>query len=1005
MSTRTAYTVVGAVVGAVVGYYTGNVALGIQVGTAIGGLVGNEVDPVKLYGPRLGDAKLQACRDGVPIPWGMGRFRVTGTVIACQPGPPTETEAESQEGKGSGPVNVNYVYTRTHAILICEGPILGIRRIWRDNKLVYDTTEAPTESPDLTGDALTDAINAWIFLRAEATKFASHIRLYNGDETQMPDSALEAIFGAGNVSAHRGTAYMVVVDDDVTNRGGSIPQYDFEVITAGDTEVFPTVNGNSQWVPASGSSYLSYQDNFAKVQTGAIPPTWANVRTNAPRDDALRYFEVEINDYGNGSVIGVVTIDQDMTVDASPSTSHFGHCWGASGTNVLWTTDPGGAGTFPGGDGNAAVRGVAINLETGQMWFSWNGVWSGDPVAGTGESFDTVDGTVYPAIWITAPHEATLRLRADEFTYPIPAGFQEWGATGGIPLPDAPVFSVDDEGNLIYDGSGAVPDSLIPYEPTIKDCLDKIARRTGATPDMWDFTALSSEVTKGFFVAREAQGDGVSLAIGQAYLFDFGEWDGKIRAVPRGANSILTIDIDDLAFREGSPVGEMREQEIERVRKLNVIYADPVMNYIPTKQTAERLSTTISAVGERSIELNVIMGRDQAAQIADKVIKVIWTDLLGTVTFDLPDAFSYLTVTDVIILSYRGKNQRLRIDAIAYDVGRMSVSCRQDRQSCYTSDVEGIGKPPELPATGLLGVTKFVLINTYPLRDQDDKFGFYVAVTGVMQGWPGAIIQTSIDDGATWSDVGIILGKSIIGNLVDPLPYARPEYRDYANTLRVSLGDRTVSSITELQLLQEQNAAAIVSSDGAVEIVQFQDALAEGDGVFALTTLTRGRNGSPATAHFSEETFVMLSDAVFIETPTSLLGKQIKVRAVTRGTPSANNQVYDIDFTTAYIQTEHAPAWLTSYRVGTSISLYWSGSGLLGTAANSFYGTKFAGYRVTFSDGVTSVEKTMLGQSYIYSGAEQTIDFGAPVAVGDLEVEIRQLNSITGAGPAITGIV
>lgn len=1004
MSTRTAYTVVGAVVGAVVGYFTGNIALGIQVGTAIGGLVGNEVDPVKLYGPRLGDAKFQGVRDGIPIPWGLGRFRVTGTVIACQPGLPTETEAESREGKGSGPVNVNYVYTRTHAILICEGPILGVRRIWRDNKLVYDATEMPTEeNTGETGDALADAINQWIALRAAATSFISSARIYNGDESQMPDSALEAIFGAGNVPAHRGTAYMVVVDDDVTARGGSISQYDFEVIVSGALQPVETIGGNSQWVPSTGSTYLSYLNSLSTVQTGAIPPTWANVRTDASRADGRRYFEVNIDDYGNGSVVGVVTQDQDMTIDASPDTSHFGSCWGASGTNVLWTTNPGGAGTLPGGDGNALVRGVAIDHATGQMWFAWDGVWSGDPVAGTGESFDTVSGLVYPAIWITSPHKATIRLRADEFTHPIPAGFSAWGTTGGIILPDSPAFSVDENGNIIYDGVIPVPDSLVPSDPTVQEALEMIAVRTGATPDMYDFTALGGETLDGFFVAREAQGDAVTNAIGQAYFFDCGEWDGKIRSVLRGADSVLTIDINDLAGKDDSPVSEMREQEIERPRKLNVIYADPVMNYTPTKQTAERLATTISAIGERSIELNIVMGRDQAAQIADKAIKVVWTDLLGTVAFDLPTAFSYLTPTDVIILSYRGKNQRLRIDAIAYDGGRMSINCRQDRQSAYTSDVEGVGEPPPPPTAPLLGVTQLVFLNIYPLRDQDDKFGFYVACTGVMPGWPGALIQWSIDGGATWANGPQVRTKAIIGTLVSPLPYSMPEVVDETNTLRVYINDRSLSSITEEQFLQEQNGFAIVGIDGMVEVGMFQTAVDEGDGVFALTTLARGRNGTESVMHATDEQFVMLADAVFVETPTSLLGKQIQVRAVTLGTPPGNNASYDEDFTTAYIQTEHPIGWFTSYRTSDDgVSLYWSGSGLLGTPANSFYGSRFIGYDITFSDGVDSVTKTNLGQSYLYSAADQTADFGSPVTVGNLTVSIRQRNSITGLGPAYT---
>lgn len=1004
MSTRSVLTVVGAVVGAVVGFYTGNVVLGFQIGTAIGGLVGNAVDPVKLYGPRLGDGKLASYRDGVPIPWGIGRFRITGpTCMACQPGPPTETEVEEQQDKGGGPVNVTYRQSRTHAVMACEGEILGFLRIWRSGKLVYDVSEQPTEAnTGVSGDTLAAYVQAWIAARAQATSFAANIRLYTGSETQMPDSELEALFGAGNVPAHRGIAYMVVVNDDVTRLEGALPVYEFEVVVAGSTEPFVTVGGNSQWVTAISSAEAIFTNNDATMEAAVGTLTYDAARTAAGRSAGKLYFETEEFTVGGGVVSGVCTAGVDTTLGTSPDAAAGGDTWALATNGFDFSNVENPPGNYSPASTNPSILMHAIDFNTGEYFFGRNGVWTGDPVAGTGAVYVAVAGIVYPATWISFPGICTIRLRADEFDYAPPTGYSAWGPDIGAPLPDANEFGVDEDGNIVYDGVAPVPDSILPDLPTVKDALELVAIRAGLTADMYDFDNMDDETLQGFFVARESQGDAVITVLGQAYFFDVFEGDGKIRSVKRGGNSILTIDADDLVMREGPPVTEVREQEVERPRKLNLLYADPVMNYTPTKQTAERRATTVNAVGERTIDTPVVMGRDQAAQTVDKAMKVIWTDMLGNVTFDLPDALSYLTPTDPIILSYRGKNQRIRIDQASYDAGQFAVVSKQDRQGCYTSDVEGVGSPPPPVPSGLLGVTRFVFLNTYPLRDADDKFGFYVACTGVLPNWPGAIIEWTIDDGVTWNEGGNVLTKAIIGNLVDPLPAALAAVRDYSNTLRVYIGDRTVSSITAEQLLQEQNAAAIIAADGSVEIVQFQTATAEGNGVFALTTLARGRNGTESVLHAIDETFVMLSGAVFIETPVSLLGKQIKVRAVTRGTAAANNAEYDEDFTTAYIQTEHAPAHLIHYRVGSDVSLYWSGSGLFGTPANSFTGTKFGGYQLTFSDGATSVVKTSLGASYIYSSADQTTDFGAPVTVGNLDVEIRQVNTITGVGPALT---
>ncbi|HEX7764157.1 MAG TPA: hypothetical protein VF433_11180, partial [Cellvibrio sp.] len=102
-----------------------------------------------------------------------------------------------------------HVY-RTYAIGVCEGPITAFSRIWRNNKLVYDAR----------GNAW-GAANNPIFLRT--------FRLYLGGWNQMPDPTLQSIWGSGNVPAYRGTTYMVSIDEDLTDQGGMVPQWLFEV--------------------------------------------------------------------------------------------------------------------------------------------------------------------------------------------------------------------------------------------------------------------------------------------------------------------------------------------------------------------------------------------------------------------------------------------------------------------------------------------------------------------------------------------------------------------------------------------------------------------------------------------------------------------------------------------------------------------------------------------------------------------------------------------------------
>jgi len=76
------------------------------------------------------------------------------------------------------------------------------------------------------------------------------------------------------------------------------------------------------------------------------------------------------------------------------------------------------------------IIGIALDMDTGKIWFSKNGVWqnSGDPEAGTGFAYDNVAGTVYPAYGIfaglTLPFgQATATFFDIDLEYDIPNGF------------------------------------------------------------------------------------------------------------------------------------------------------------------------------------------------------------------------------------------------------------------------------------------------------------------------------------------------------------------------------------------------------------------------------------------------------------------------------------------------------------------------------------------------------------------------------------------------------
>lgn len=73
------------------------------------------------------------------------------------------------------------------------------------------------------------------------------------------------------------------------------------------------------------------------------------------------------------------------------------------------------------------------------------------------------------------------------------------------------------------------------------------------------------------------------MMLSAAYFFDPGEWDGKLRFVKRGGDPVLSLGPDDLADRDGPAIEQERVQEVELLRKVNVISIDPAAGFLATK--------------------------------------------------------------------------------------------------------------------------------------------------------------------------------------------------------------------------------------------------------------------------------------------------------------------------------------------------------------------------------------------------------------------------------------
>lgn len=201
-------TILLSAAGAAVGGLSSGTVLGLSgavLGRAAGATLGRVIDQ-KLLGAgsdpiergRIDRFRITGANEGAPIAQLFGRMRLGGQVIwSTQFLEIGSTTGGGGKGAPSQPKTTTYSYSISLALGLCEGEIRRIGRIWADG--------------------------------VELDRSALTMRIYPGDEEQMPDPLIEAVEGAGVVPAYRGLAYVVLENLDLGPFGNRVPQFAFEV--------------------------------------------------------------------------------------------------------------------------------------------------------------------------------------------------------------------------------------------------------------------------------------------------------------------------------------------------------------------------------------------------------------------------------------------------------------------------------------------------------------------------------------------------------------------------------------------------------------------------------------------------------------------------------------------------------------------------------------------------------------------------------------------------------
>lgn len=496
----------------------------------------------------------------------------------------------------------------------------------------------------------------------------------------------------------------------------------------------------------------------------------------------------------------------------------------------------------------------------------------------------------------------------------------------------------------------------------------------------------------------------------QAYGFDVIDVGYGIKLRERGGESVVTIHEDELLALEGEDDGFIEvtlAQDSELPSRVNVGYTDRNTDYAPGSQPAQRRlagSTTVL-----DVELPIVFdGNAQPRAIADRLLI---EQRLGSRSYRFVAPFDYVELEpgDPVTLQLRdGSERRILLTQVELSYDALAVLCSGVAYdpSIYRElpvQTEAPHTPPRVASDVRLELLELPALND---SDASTPVVYAAAVPYVAGGWVNSGLFRSID-GSTFSLLGT-LNRGTVGSCVTALPSGRQcAYVDRASTLQVRLpSGGSLASTTWLQLLNGQNAAAVVKSNGQVEVIQWQTATLQPDGSYVLSDLLNGRLGTEhaVDGHGPGELFVLLTASQLNRVPlqVSELGAPRTYAGVRNGQAVANAEQHELSASGRNLRP-YSPCRVRGERNGAGdLTLTWQrrsrirGNWRAGQWAPLDEPSERYEIEVLNVAGVVVRTLSSTTPSVTYPAAQQVADFGSVQSA--VATRVYQISAVVGRG-------
>lgn len=538
----------------------------------------------------------------------------------------------------------------------------------------------------------------------------------------------------------------------------------------------------------------------------------------------------------------------------------------------------------------------------------------------------------------------------------------------------------------------------------LKDLVASLVSNTGITYD----TSTLNGLVFGYVIDQPMTIFEMLQQLAVTYFFDMYEDGDTLRFKQRASASVITLTQDDLIRlnNDGETFSKTRVEDNVLPRQVRVSFQD-VGNDLQIGTTlAQRLVSNSKAIID--YELAIASTASNMQSVAEVLLYEALTER-ETITFSIKPRHLIITPADVITLTIDNESTLYRVLEVVHSEVIEITAVRTNPEIYNAVANVSLSSPIVTAAEPVQPLMAFLDI---PLLRDVDANAYPAApwIAAFATPWNAQAFFRSPETSDYQFD-SYIQRRADIGNVLADVATGPEDVWDRGNTIRVAMaaGARQLLTITEAAALNRVNLAAAFTNSGEWEIFSWVTATLVDTGTWDLTQLLRGRfgtekamqSGIPAGAEF-----VLLDSVTRSKMPTSLRNVLLNWKF-----GPTNRDISDDTYVT--VSTAIEGLGLRPYSVANieaaqritnnDVIISWVRRSRLPDSASDWEAPldeSIERYEIDiFDTDETTILRTIVindTNTYTYTAASQTTDFGG--VISSLTVEIFQMSLTFGRG-------